>query len=148
MAAYCRWKARSTAKTFRTRALTLIAIAPLIPGTTRISGIGTLKNKECDRIECPAAELRKTGVAVETGDDYIEVSEVPARTARSEEVVDIETYHDHRMAMSFAVLGTRLGNLNILDPDVVGEDLSAVLGGPGADTITRWSLTFVPNRSS
>ena len=116
-------------------ALTLIAISPLIPGTTRIAGIGTLKNKECDRIECPAAELRKTGVAVETGDDCIEVSEVPGRSGDAEEVVDIETYHDHRMAMSFAVLGTRLGNLNILDPDVVGktyprfwEDLALVRG--------------------
>lgn len=102
-------------------ALTLITIAPLIPGTTRITGIGTLKHKECDRLECPAAELRKIGVGVETGDDYIEVSEVPARSGDAEEVVDIETYHDHRMAMSFAVLGTRLGNLNILDPDVVGK---------------------------
>lgn len=102
-------------------ALTLIAISPLIPGTTRITGIGTLKNKECDRIECPAAELLKIGVAVETGDDYIEVSEVPVKTGDSGDVVDIETYRDHRMAMSFAVLGTRLGNLNILDPDVVGK---------------------------
>ncbi len=102
-------------------ALTLIAISPLIPGTTRITGICTLKNKECDRIECPAAELRKIGVKVETGDDYIEVSELPAGSRNDSEAVDIETYHDHRMAMSFAVLGTRLGNLNILDPDVVGK---------------------------
>ena len=115
-------------------ALTLIAISPLIPGATRITGIGTLKKKECDRIECPAAELRKIGVAVETGDDYIEVSELPARAGNPDEVVDIETYRDHRMAMSFAVLGTRLGNLNILDPEVVGktyprfwEDLERVL---------------------
>ena len=102
-------------------ALTLIAISPLIPDATRITGISTLKNKECDRIECPAAELRKIGVAVETGDDYIEVSEMPERTGNAGEVVDIETYDDHRMAMSFALLGTRLGNLNILDPDVVGK---------------------------
>ncbi len=102
-------------------ALTLIAIAPLIPGTTRITGIGTLKLKECDRIESPAAELRKIGVDVTTGGDYIEVSELPASALNASEIIDIETYHDHRMAMSFAVLGTRLGNLNILDPDVVGK---------------------------
>ncbi len=102
-------------------ALTLIAIAPLIPGTTRITGIGTLKHKECDRIESPAAELRKIGVDVTTGGDYIEVSELPAIALNASEIIDIETYHDHRMAMSFAVLGTRLGNLNILDPDVVGK---------------------------
>ena len=100
-------------------ALTLIAIAPLIPGTTRITGIGTLKNKECDRIECPATELQKIGVAVRTGADSIEVGEIPSRAGDTSETVDIETYHDHRMAMSFAVLSTHLGNLNILDPDVV-----------------------------
>ena len=104
-------------------ALTLIAISPLIPGSTRITGIGTLKKKECDRIECPAAELRKIGIEVKTGPDYIEIGELPGNPTarRTEDTVDIETYHDHRMAMSFAVLGTRLGNLNILDPDVVGK---------------------------
>ena len=102
-------------------ALTLIAVAPLIPGTTRITGIGTLKHKECDRIECPAAELRKIGVEVKTGPDFIEVGELPAGVLNATEDVTIETYHDHRMAMSFAVLGTRLGSLNILDPDVVGK---------------------------
>lgn len=118
-------------------ALTLIATSPLIPGTTRITGIGTLKKKECDRIECPAAELRKIGVEVKTGDNFIEVGELPgnATARRTVDTVDIETYHDHRMAMSFAVLSTRIGNLNILDPDVVGktyprfwEDLAQIRG--------------------
>ena len=102
-------------------ALTLIALSPLIPGTTRITDIGTLKHKECDRIECPAAELRKIGVEVKTGPDCIEIGELPLGALNATEEIDIETYHDHRMAMSFAVLGTRLGNLNILDPDVVGK---------------------------
>lgn len=102
-------------------ALTLIAIAPLIPGTTRITGIGTLKHKECDRIECPAAELRKIGIGVTAGEDFIEVEELPPGAMNAKDEFDVETYHDHRMAMSFAVLGTRLGNLNILDPDVVGK---------------------------
>ncbi len=101
-------------------ALTLIAIAPLITGITKITGIATLKNKECDRIESPAAELRKIGVEVTTGADFIEIGELPGDVVPPN-IVDIETYHDHRMAMSFAVLGTRLGNLNILDPDVVGK---------------------------
>ena len=102
-------------------ALTLIAMSPLIPGRTRITGIGTLKQKECDRIECPAAELRKIGVEVKTGPDSVEVGEIPQGALNATAEMNIETYHDHRMAMSFAVLGTRLGNLNILDPDVVGK---------------------------
>ena len=139
-------------------ALTLIAIAPLIPGKTRITGIGTLKHKECDRIECPAAELRKTGVDVETGVDFIEVSELPASVLNATEEVDIETYHDHRMAMSLAVLGTRLGNLNILDPDVVGktyprfwEDLARVYGIGAAERhpveTSDTGSRLVPNQS-
>ena len=80
-----------------------------------------MKHKECDRIESPAAELRKIGVEVKTGPDFIEVGELPPGVLNATEDVAIETYHDHRMAMSFAVLGTRLGNLNILDPDVVGK---------------------------
>ena len=102
-------------------ALTLIALSPLIPGPTRITGIGTLKQKECDRIECPAAELRKIGVEVKTGPDLIEVGELPTGALNATSEFNIETYRDHRMAMSFAVLGTRLGNLNILDPEVVGK---------------------------
>lgn len=145
-------------------ALTLIAVAPLIPGTTRITGIGTLKHKECDRIECPAAELRKIGVDVKTGADFIEVGEIPSRARAgagagdTSETVAIETYHDHRMAMSFAVLGTRLGNLNILDPDVVGktyprfwEDLEKVYGIRVADRppvdSSDTEFRMVPNQS-
>ncbi len=141
-------------------ALTLIVIAPLIPGTTRITGIGTLKHKECDRIECPAAELRKIGVDVETGADFIEVGEIPswAGAGDTTKTVDIETCHDHRMAMSFAVLGTRLGNLNILDPDVVGktyprfwEDLARVYGISVADRppvdSSDTEFRMVPNQS-
>ncbi len=139
-------------------ALTLIAIASLIPGTTRITGIATLKHKECDRIESPATELRKIGVDVVTGGDYIEVSEIPPDPERTTEVIDIETYHDHRMAMSFAVLGTRLGNLNILDPDCVGktyprfwEDLARVYGIGAAEghpvETPDTGYRLVPNQS-
>lgn len=141
-------------------ALTLIAVAPLIPGTTRITGIGTLKHKECDRIECPAAELRKIGVDVESGTDFIEVGEIPswAGAGDTTKTVDIETCHDHRMAMSFGVLGTRLGNLNILDPDVVGktyprfwEDLARVYGISVADRppvdSSDTEFRMVPNQS-
>ena len=69
----------------------------------------------------PAAELRKIGVGVTTGADFIEIGELPSSALNVTEIINVETYHDHRMAMSFAVLGTRLGNLNILNPDVVGK---------------------------
>ncbi|MFF2019510.1 3-phosphoshikimate 1-carboxyvinyltransferase [Paenibacillus sp. NPDC058177] len=100
-------------------ALTLIVIAPLIPGRTRITGLSTLRIKECDRISCPVRELRKIGVSIEEGDDYVVVDEYPLPVTTK--VTDIETYDDHRMAMSFAILATKLGNLNILDAECVNK---------------------------
>ena len=100
-------------------ALTLIAIAPLVPGGARITGLGTLRIKECDRISVPAQQLEKIGVATREGPDNIQVAELPA--VRNHSAVLIETHDDHRVAMSFAVLGTKLGNLQIQDPECVAK---------------------------
>ena len=98
---------------------TLMAIAPLIPGITRITGLSNLRVKESNRVSGPAKELRKLGVQVVEGDDYVAVHELPVnRNMRS---IEIATYEDHRMAMSFAVLGTRLGNLMIRDAACVSK---------------------------
>jgi 3-phosphoshikimate 1-carboxyvinyltransferase len=99
---------------------TLMMIAPFLPGTTRITGLATLRVKECDRIAAPTRELRKLGVTVEEGPDYM-VIEPLASGARPPGRVDIETYHDHRIAMSFGVLGSRLPGLRILDPGCVAK---------------------------
>jgi 3-phosphoshikimate 1-carboxyvinyltransferase len=100
-------------------ALTLIAIAPLIPGGARITGLGTLRIKECDRISIPARQLDKIGVKTNEGPDYLHVAQLPDRPSQS--IVSIETHDDHRVAMSFAVLGTKLGNLQIQDPACVAK---------------------------
>jgi 3-phosphoshikimate 1-carboxyvinyltransferase len=98
-------------------ALTLIAIAPLIPGGAQITGLKTLRLKECDRISMPALELKKIGVETSQGLDYLHVKELPAD--RVQAPIPIDTHDDHRMAMSFAVLGTKLGNLQIRFPGCV-----------------------------
>ena len=103
-------------------ALTLIAIAPLIPGGARITGLRTLRIKECDRISMPAQQLEKLGVETNEGPDYLHVAEL--HDARSPLSISIETHDDHRMAMSFAVLGTKLGNLQIEDPACVTKSYS------------------------
>ena len=51
-------------------ALTLIAVAPLIPGGARITGLATLRIKECDRISIPARQLDKIGVKTNEGPDF------------------------------------------------------------------------------
>jgi len=96
---------------------TLMMIAPFLKRATRITGLATLRVKECDRIAAPTRELRKLGVSVEEGPDYMVIE--PLTTASR--AAEIETYHDHRIAMSFGVLGSRLPGLRILDPGCVAK---------------------------
>ena len=78
--------------------------------------------KECDRIAAPTRELRKLGVTVEEGPDYMVIEPLVGGSRRATaQVVEIETYHDHRIAMSFGVLGSRLPGLRILDPGCVAK---------------------------
>ena len=90
---------------------------------TRITGLATLRVKECDRIAAPTRELRKLGVTVEEGPDYMVIEPLARGLAiqRDPTIVEIETYHDHRIAMSFGVLGSRLPGLRILDPGCVAK---------------------------
>ena len=85
-----------------------------------MTGLSTLRIKECDRISVPAQQLRKIGVETDEGPDYLEVSELRS-ASKHQSTVSIETHDDHRMAMSFAVLGTKLGNLQIEDPACVAK---------------------------
>jgi len=99
---------------------TLMMLAPFLSRPTRITGLATLRVKECDRIAAPTRELRKLGVTVEEGPDYMVIEPLAASSSRRQ-VVEIETYHDHRIAMSFGVLGSRLPGLRILDPGCVAK---------------------------
>jgi 3-phosphoshikimate 1-carboxyvinyltransferase len=103
---------------------TLMMIAPFLDRPTRIEGLATLRVKECDRIAAPTRELRKLGVTVEEGPDFMVIEPLPAdaKSRRADSIparVEIDTYHDHRIAMSFGVLGSRLAGLRILDPGCV-----------------------------
>jgi 3-phosphoshikimate 1-carboxyvinyltransferase len=80
--------------------LTLAAIAPLLDGPTKISGIAHTRKQETDRVAGMAAELRKLGQHVVETEDALEIHPRPLVSG-----VEIETYHDHRFAMSFGILG-------------------------------------------
>jgi 3-phosphoshikimate 1-carboxyvinyltransferase len=80
--------------------LTLAAIAPLLDGPTVISGIAHTRKQETDRVAGMATELKKLGQHVIEREDSLEIHPRPL-TAGTE----IETYHDHRFAMSFGILG-------------------------------------------
>lgn len=98
---------------------TLMMLAPFLQRPTRITGLATLRVKECDRIAAPTRELRKLGVEVEEGPDFMVIQPLHANPRPT--VVEIETYHDHRIAMSFGVLASRLPGLRILDPGCVAK---------------------------
>lgn len=97
-------------------ALTLAVMAAFAKGRTRITGLGNLKVKETDRIEAPRRELEKMGVCIEPGDNSLTVIEGNAAHGAV-----IDTYGDHRMAMAFAIAGTRIPGMVINNPDVVSK---------------------------
>ena len=92
---------------------TLAVTALFAEGETVIQGIGNLRIKETDRILALANELTRLGAEVETGEDYLVVRPGDYRGA------EIETYDDHRMAMSFAVAGLKIPGIRIKNPTCV-----------------------------
>ncbi len=80
--------------------LTLAAIAPLLEGPTRITGIAHTRKQETDRVAGMARELTKLGQYVIEEEDALTITPRPLRAG-----VAIDTYHDHRFAMSFGILG-------------------------------------------
>ncbi|MDF9826664.1 3-phosphoshikimate 1-carboxyvinyltransferase [Ereboglobus sp. PH5-10] len=80
--------------------LTLAAIAPLLPHPVRITGIAHTRKQETDRVAGMARELARLGQhVIETGDS-LEIHPRPLLAGQT-----IDTYHDHRFAMSFGILG-------------------------------------------
>ncbi len=95
--------------------MTLAALAPLCSGSTHIRNIANIRIKETDRLAATAAELERLGQAVTTGADWLRVEPRALRPAL------VRTYHDHRMAMSFSVLGAISGGVQIEDPSCVAK---------------------------
>jgi 3-phosphoshikimate 1-carboxyvinyltransferase len=99
-------------------ALMLIAAAAVAGGPSRFDGLGTLRVKESDRLEAMAEGLRRVGAGARIGDSWIEVDPIPAGHAVDAE---IDPHDDHRVAMSFAVLGLRTGGIRIANPGCVAK---------------------------
>jgi 3-phosphoshikimate 1-carboxyvinyltransferase len=87
--------------------LTAAALAPLLNGTTRISGIAHTRKQETDRVAGMARELKKLGQDVVETDDSLTITPRPLVSGQT-----IETYGDHRFAMSFGILGCHDLNRN------------------------------------
>ena len=97
---------------------TLAAIAPLASSPTTIRDVGNLRVKETDRLEALRIELTKLGCDVTIDGNDLHIT--PPADGRIQPAM-IDTYDDHRMAMSFAVLGLVVEGMHISDPRCVDK---------------------------
>lgn len=94
---------------------TMAVLAAIRPGRTFIRNVPHLRLKESNRLAALASELERTGIRVEELEDGLVI------TGGSPRGAEIETYNDHRIAMSFAVLGLVAPGMRIRNPGCVGK---------------------------
>jgi 3-phosphoshikimate 1-carboxyvinyltransferase len=94
---------------------TLGAVALFAEGPTTIRGVAHIRHKETNRIRALAVELRKLGAEVEELADGLTIVPRPLHGA------EIDTYNDHRMAMSLALVGLAIPGVVIRDPDCTAK---------------------------
>lgn len=97
-------------------AQTLAAIAPFASSPTRIRGIASARVKETDRVHATCRELSRLGVRVEENQDGMTIYPCDKILPAT-----IETYHDHRMAMAFSLIGLRIPGITIENPSCVSK---------------------------
>ncbi len=95
--------------------MTLAAVACFANGPTTIRNVAHIRHKETDRLAALAAELRRVGAGVEEFADGLTITPRPLHGA------EIETYNDHRMAMSMALIGLRVPGVVIKKPGCVAK---------------------------
>ena len=112
-------------------AMTVATTALFAKGKTTIRNVGNWRVKETDRLAAMAAELRKVGAEVEEGEDYLGITP-PERIIPAA----IDTYNDHRMAMSFSLAALGDAPITINNPDCVSktfpdyfQQLAGIAGG-------------------
>lgn len=91
-------------------AQTLACVAPFATGPTRIRNVAHMRHKETDRVAAVVTELQRLGLSVEEHPDGMTIHPGPLQPGT------VATYDDHRMAMSFALLGLRVPGIVIADP--------------------------------
>jgi 3-phosphoshikimate 1-carboxyvinyltransferase len=98
-------------------AQTLAVVALFAEGPTHITGLRSLRVKETDRLAALCVELTSLGAAVSVEDDDTLQIDPPVNIQSAA----IATYDDHRMAMSFALAGTRRNGIVIRDGHCVNK---------------------------
>lgn len=94
---------------------TLAVVAAFAQGTTIIRNVAHLRAKECDRLAAVSRELGKMGIQTRVHENELEIVGGEPKGAV------IETYDDHRIAMSFAAAGVKVPGVKIIDPGCVAK---------------------------
>lgn len=95
--------------------MTLGAVACFAEGPTTIRNVAHIRHKETDRLAALATELRRVGAEVDEFPDGLKITPRPLHGA------EIETYNDHRMAMSMALIGLKVPGIVIKNPGCVAK---------------------------
>jgi 3-phosphoshikimate 1-carboxyvinyltransferase len=95
--------------------MTLAAVACFAEGPTTIRNVAHVRHKETDRLAALTAELRRLGAGVAECADGLTITPGPLRGAA------VDTYDDHRMAMSLALVGLRVPGVGIRNPCCVAK---------------------------
>jgi 3-phosphoshikimate 1-carboxyvinyltransferase len=93
--------------------MTAIVLAPFADHPVRFTDLGRLRVQECERVRALRTELTRCGARVVEQGDTLTITPSGLHGA------EIETYHDHRMAMCFAVAGLRVPGIRLRDPACV-----------------------------
>ena len=96
-------------------AQTLAVVAVFADSPTKVTGIGFIRRKETDRIAAVVTELQRCGIRAQEDPDGFTVVPGPVRPAT------VATYDDHRMAMSFSLLGLKVPGMAIANPGCVAK---------------------------
>ncbi len=107
---------------FSDQALTLAAIAPFFSKPTTVTGIAHVRGQECDRIKAACVNLSAMGVKVEEREDGFTVYPSKPHGAH------INTFGDHRVAMSFALTGLRTDGVIIENAEVCSKTFKEYFG--------------------
>lgn len=95
--------------------MTLAAVACFAKGATTIRNVAHIRHKETDRLAALATELRRIGALVDEFADGLTITPAPLHGAV------VETYNDHRMAMSLALIGLKIPGIVIDNPACVAK---------------------------
>ena len=101
--------------------MTAMVVCTFQDFNTKIAGLETLKNKECNRLKAMHDEFKKIGIKTKISPAYDAITVYGNSKYELKNQVEIETYNDHRIAMCFAILGAKTGNIKINNENVVNK---------------------------